>query len=76
MCNESVLERDWEPHKSLRTTETQVAEAKGTEKKINEVGELYRPSAEGASLLFFIISDLCKLTPIYQCPLEAGLAVI
>lgn len=32
MCNESVLERDWEPHNSLRAAEPQVAEAKEAEK--------------------------------------------
>lgn len=73
MCNESVLEHDWEPHNSLRATGTQVLEASGTEKKINEVGELYRPSAERAAFFFFIIiiiSHPCKINPVHRFPLK------
>lgn len=56
MCNESVLGHDWEPHNSLRATGTQAVEASRTEKKINEVGELHRPSAERAALLLLFFS--------------------
>lgn len=70
MCNESVLEHDWKPHNSLLATGTRVVEAKGTEKKINEVGELYRPSAERASFPFFLFSDLFEIKPLQQSPLK------
>lgn len=73
MCNESVLEHDGEPHNSLRATGTQVVEASGTEKKINEVGELYRPSAERAALFIVIIiisRHPCKINPVHRFPLK------
>uniref|UniRef100_A0A672GEB4 Dynein axonemal heavy chain 11 n=1 Tax=Salarias fasciatus TaxID=181472 RepID=A0A672GEB4_SALFA len=47
-----------------------VAEARENETKINEARELYRPAAERASLLFFIISDLSKINPMYQFSLK------
>lgn len=43
-----------------------MVEASGTEKKINEVGELYRPSAERAAFFFIIViitSHPCKINP-------------
>lgn len=70
MCNESVSERDCVPNSSLCATGTQVVEAKETEKKINEARELYRPSAERASLLFFVINDLYKINLMYQFSLK------
>ncbi|KAK2844448.1 hypothetical protein Q5P01_011107 [Channa striata] len=48
-----------------------VVEARENETKINEAPELCRPAAEGASLLFFIISDLNKINPMYQFSLKA-----
>uniref|UniRef100_A0A672ZPD5 Dynein, axonemal, heavy chain 11 n=1 Tax=Sphaeramia orbicularis TaxID=375764 RepID=A0A672ZPD5_9TELE len=47
-----------------------VVEARENETKINEARELYRPAAERASLLFFIINDLSKLNPMYQFSLK------
>nr|XP_019948992.1 PREDICTED: dynein heavy chain 11, axonemal [Paralichthys olivaceus] len=47
-----------------------VVEARENETKINEARELYRPAAERASLLFFIISDLSKINPMYQYSLK------
>ncbi|XP_074539499.1 dynein axonemal heavy chain 11 isoform X2 [Halichoeres trimaculatus] len=47
-----------------------VVEARENETKINEARELYRPAAERASLLFFIISDLSKINPMYQFSLK------
>ncbi|KAG7460462.1 dynein heavy chain 11, axonemal [Solea senegalensis] len=47
-----------------------VVEARENETKINEARELYRPAAERASLLFFIISDLSKINPMYQHSLK------
>ncbi|KAM9310019.1 dynein axonemal heavy chain 11 [Pholidichthys leucotaenia] len=43
-----------------------VVEARENERKINEARELYRPAAERASLLFFILNDLSKINPMYQ----------
>ena len=48
----------------------QVAEAKITEKKINEARENYRPAAARASLLYFILNDLYKINPLYQFSLK------
>lgn len=49
-------------------------EAKITEVKINEARENYRPAAERASLLYFILNDLNKINPIYQFSLKVGAA--
>jgi dynein heavy chain, axonemal len=43
-----------------------VAEAEATERQIDEARELYRPVAARASLLFFCISDLALVDPMYQ----------
>ncbi|XP_039082400.1 dynein heavy chain 17, axonemal [Hyaena hyaena] len=51
--------------------EEKVKEAKITEAKINEARENYRPAAERASLLYFILNDLNKINPIYQFSLKA-----
>ncbi|KAF6298410.1 dynein axonemal heavy chain 17 [Rhinolophus ferrumequinum] len=51
--------------------EEKVQEAKITEVKINEARENYRPAAERASLLYFILNDLNKINPIYQFSLKA-----
>ncbi|XP_072602604.1 dynein axonemal heavy chain 17 isoform X1 [Vulpes vulpes] len=51
--------------------EEKVKEAKITEVKINEARENYRPAAERASLLYFILNDLNKINPIYQFSLKA-----
>ncbi|XP_028375908.1 LOW QUALITY PROTEIN: dynein heavy chain 17, axonemal [Phyllostomus discolor] len=51
--------------------EEKVLEAKITEAKINEARESYRPAAERASLLYFILNDLNKINPIYQFSLKA-----
>ncbi|XP_071372237.1 dynein axonemal heavy chain 11 isoform X2 [Centroberyx affinis] len=52
-----------------------VVEARENETKINEARELYRPAAERASLLFFIINDLSKINPMYQFSLKTFNAV-
>ncbi|XP_054702261.1 dynein axonemal heavy chain 17 [Grus americana] len=51
--------------------EEKVKEAKVTEVQINVARENYRPAAERASLLYFILSDLNKINPIYQFSLKA-----
>ncbi|KAM5306863.1 dynein axonemal heavy chain 17 isoform 1-T1 [Glossophaga mutica] len=56
---------------TAREIEEKVQEAKVTEVKINEARESYRPAAERASLLYFILNDLNKINPIYQFSLKA-----
>ncbi|XP_075415820.1 dynein axonemal heavy chain 17 [Tenrec ecaudatus] len=56
---------------TAREIEDKVQEAKITEVKINEARENYRPAAERASLLYFILNDLNKINPIYQFSLKA-----
>ncbi|NXA28829.1 DYH17 protein, partial [Ibidorhyncha struthersii] len=51
--------------------EEKAKEAKTTEGQINVARENYRPAAERASLLYFILSDLNKINPIYQFSLKA-----
>ncbi|XP_003791133.1 dynein heavy chain 9, axonemal [Otolemur garnettii] len=50
--------------------EKKVQEAKVTEAKINEAREHYRPAAARASLLYFIMTDLSKIHPMYQFSLK------
>ncbi|KAM6995333.1 dynein axonemal heavy chain 11 [Tautogolabrus adspersus] len=52
-----------------------VVEARENETKINEARELYRPAAERASLLFFIINDLRKINLMYQFSLKTFISV-
>ena len=47
-----------------------VAEAEATEKDIDETREKYRPVATRASVLFFCISDLALVDPMYQYSLS------
>ncbi|KAM8934084.1 dynein axonemal heavy chain 11-like [Pelodytes ibericus] len=51
--------------------EMKVLEAKVNEVKINEARENYRPVAARASLLYFIVNDLKKISPMYQFSLKA-----
>ncbi|XP_061866833.1 dynein axonemal heavy chain 17 isoform X5 [Colius striatus] len=51
--------------------EEKVKEAKVTEVQINVARENYRPAAERASLLYFILSDLNKINLMYQFSLKA-----
>ncbi|XP_051008480.1 dynein axonemal heavy chain 11 [Acomys russatus] len=51
--------------------ERKVTEARDNESKINQTRECYRPVAARASLLYFVISDLRKINPIYQFSLKA-----
>ncbi|KAM6050175.1 dynein axonemal heavy chain 9 [Theristicus caerulescens] len=51
--------------------EEKVQESKVTETKINEAREHYRPAAARASLLYFTMSDLHAIHPMYQFSLKA-----
>ncbi|KAK2522490.1 hypothetical protein Q9233_010487 [Columba guinea] len=51
--------------------ELKVQESKVTETKINEAREHYRPAAARASLLYFIMSGLHAIHPMYQFSLKA-----
>ncbi|MEE6466367.1 hypothetical protein FKM82_006924 [Ascaphus truei] len=51
--------------------ERKVVEAKENEVKINEAREHYRPAAARASLLYFVMSDLSKINPMYKFSLKA-----
>ncbi|XP_075466168.1 dynein axonemal heavy chain 11-like [Ascaphus truei] len=51
--------------------EMKVLEAKVNEVKTNEAREHYRPVAARASLLYFIMNDLKKISPMYQFSLKA-----
>ncbi|NXH86672.1 DYH17 protein, partial [Edolisoma coerulescens] len=57
--------------RTAKEIEEKVNEAKVTEVEINVAREHYRPAAERASLLYFILSDLSKINPIYQFSLKA-----
>uniref|UniRef100_A0A3B5KQQ0 Dynein, axonemal, heavy chain 11 n=1 Tax=Xiphophorus couchianus TaxID=32473 RepID=A0A3B5KQQ0_9TELE len=57
-------------HMATHIQSKQVLEARENETKINEARELYRPAAERAALLFFIINDLSKINPMYQFSLK------
>ncbi|KAI1886191.1 hypothetical protein AGOR_G00211450 [Albula goreensis] len=54
---------------------SKVDEAKENETKINEAREFYRPAAERASLLYFIICGLRNIHPMYQYSLKTFNAV-
>ncbi len=44
---------------------------KTTSAKIDSTREIYRPAAERASIIYFILNDLHKVNPIYQFSLKA-----
>lgn len=52
-----------------------VAQAEETEREIDDTREQYRPVASHASLLFFAISELAAIDPMYQYSLGWFLAL-
>lgn len=54
----------------------QVIEARENEMKINETRELYRPVAQRATLLYFIIKELHNINPMYQYSFKVKLHYI
>ncbi|XP_043549538.1 dynein axonemal heavy chain 11 isoform X1 [Chiloscyllium plagiosum] len=55
--------------------EMKVLETKVNEIKINEAREHYRPAAVRASLLYFLMSDLSMINPMYRFSLKSFAAV-
>lgn len=55
--------------------EQKVAETRITTKEIDTAREIYRCVAERASILYFILNDLCKINPMYQFSLKAFIVV-
>jgi dynein heavy chain len=52
-----------------------VAQAEATEREIDATREQYRPVASNSSLLFFAISELAAIDPMYQFSLGWFLAL-
>ncbi|XP_058455827.1 dynein beta chain, ciliary-like isoform X2 [Malaya genurostris] len=57
--------------KTAAEVEIKVREGKKTSEQIDVARESYRPAAERASILYFILNDLHKINPIYQFSLKA-----
>ncbi|XP_055624152.1 dynein beta chain, ciliary-like isoform X4 [Toxorhynchites rutilus septentrionalis] len=57
--------------KTAAEVEVKVREGKKTSEQIDVARESYRPAAERASILYFILNDLHKINPIYQFSLKA-----
>uniref|UniRef100_A0A8D9BW96 Dynein beta chain, ciliary n=3 Tax=Cacopsylla melanoneura TaxID=428564 RepID=A0A8D9BW96_9HEMI len=56
---------------TAKEIEMKVKEGKKTAKRIDEAREQYRPAAERASIIYFIMNELFKINPIYQFSLKA-----
>ncbi|XP_023680034.2 dynein axonemal heavy chain 11 isoform X2 [Paramormyrops kingsleyae] len=65
-----LVEKLEDTKQTVTNIESKVAEAKENETEINAMRELYRPAAERASLLFFIIRSLHRINPMYQLSLK------
>ncbi|CAH8480381.1 unnamed protein product [Dicrocoelium dendriticum] len=57
--------------KTAKDIEEKVAEAKVTEREINQAREHYRNAAARAALIYFVMNDLCHIHPMYQFSLKA-----
>ena len=57
--------------KTAAEIHVKAAEAKITSAKIDEAREIYRSTAQRASLLYFILNDLYKINMLYQFSLKA-----
>lgn len=64
-----------ETKKTAADIEHKVAETKKTTREIDTAREIYRCVAERASILYFILNDLCKINPMYQFSLKAFIVV-
>ncbi|CAF0978027.1 unnamed protein product [Adineta ricciae] len=56
---------------TAKTVQEQLITSEATEKDIDAARESYRPCAERASILFFVLNDLGKIDPMYQFSLDA-----
>ncbi|KAA0178390.1 hypothetical protein FNF27_00239 [Cafeteria roenbergensis] len=56
---------------TAQSVQEEMQTAAVTEKSIDEIREGYRPVAERASLLYFVLSDLSSVDPMYQFSLDA-----
>ncbi|CAF1063283.1 unnamed protein product [Rotaria sordida] len=56
---------------TAKTVQEQLVTSEATEKDIDAARENYRPCAERASILFFVLNDLGKIDPMYQFSLDA-----
>ncbi|XP_008430693.1 dynein heavy chain 11, axonemal isoform X2 [Poecilia reticulata] len=70
LSDNSLVEQLENTKRMATHIQSKVVEARENETKINEARELYRPAAERAALLFFIINDLSKINPMYQFSLK------
>lgn len=61
--------------KTAAEIEEKVCETRITTKEIDTAREIYRCVAERASILYFILNDLCKINPMYQFSLKAFIVV-
>lgn len=64
-----------ETKKMAGEIEVKVTETRITTKEIDTAREIYRCVAERASILYFILNDLCKINPMYQFSLKAFIVV-
>lgn len=64
-----------ETKKTAAEIEQKVSETRITTKQIDTAREIYRCVAERASILYFILNDLCKINPMYQFSLKAFIVV-
>lgn len=58
--------------KTATEIEVKVTEAKITSKEIDTAREEYRTAATRASIIYFIMTDLVKINPMYQFSLEVS----
>jgi dynein heavy chain len=70
LMDESLIMRLTQAKKTFSEINTRIAEATVTEKEIDEVREKYRDSAYYASNLYFLVSELFNIDPMYQYSLQ------
>jgi dynein heavy chain len=71
LSDSALVENLEHTKKTAADIEIKVAEAKKTSFEIDKAREFYRPAAARASVLYFILNDLYKISPIYQFSLKA-----
>ena len=70
LMDESLILKLTDSKKTFTEINKRVIEATATEKEIDEVREKYRDSAFYASMLYFLISELVLIDPMYQYSLQ------